>query len=226
MLGHKFLASLLLSLSLAYAGEAQFTWVQGRVEVLDADGKARRGEKGKPIAEGETVRSGTDGGAIVELEDGSRMKLREGSSLKLTRYKLQEGARKTSLELLGGAVFSKVAKLGVDDRFTLQVATAIAGVRGTEFFASFGRKVGGAAAADVWLCVNEGAVEVKAEGDKGVAVKAGEGIVVPEGKTVTPPRPYAWTKGLNWNMDPAKGEVRDRTRLDKLYRDPREVHYD
>jgi len=210
----------------AFAGEAGIVWLQGRVEVHSPDGKVRRAEKGKPLSEGDTVRSGADGAAIIELEDGSRLKVREGSTLKLTAFKLVEGARKTTLELLGGSVFSKVAKLGAGDQFSLQAATAIAGVRGTEFFTSFGGKVGASAAADIWLCVNEGTVEVKATDEKSVAVKAGEGIVVPEGKTVTPPKAYAWTKKLNWNMEPEKGEVRDRTPLEKLYRDARETHYD
>ena len=42
-------------------------------------------------------------------------------------------------------------------RYTVRTETAVAGVRGTEFFVAYGRRID--EHPDVWLCVNSGAVE-------------------------------------------------------------------
>ncbi len=39
------------------------------------------------------------------------------------------------------------------------------------------------------------------------------------GKGPGEPKPFEWTKGLNWNMDPAKGKVEDTTSMAKAYAD-------
>jgi hypothetical protein len=52
-----------------------------------------------------------------------------------------------------------------------------------------------------------------------VIVRQGEGINIVGGLKLTRPRRYAWTRRLNWNTDPDKGEVVDRTNLDQAYSD-------
>ena len=46
-----------------------------------------------------------------------------------------------------------------------------------------------------------------------------QGINIVGGQKLTAPRRYAWTRRLNWNTDPARGEVVDRTDLDQAYSD-------
>ena len=70
------------------------------------------------------------------------------------------------------------------------------------------------------LCVNEGSVEVEIpQTAQTLIVRQGEGINIVGGRKLTAPRRYAWTRRLNWNTDPARGEVEDRTDLDQSYSD-------
>ena len=70
----------------------------------------------------------------------------------------------------------------------------------------------------VWLCVNDGTVEVAIAGtDDSVLVNEGEGINILGGKELTDPEAYAWTKDLNWNTDPSAGNVKDETSLESAY---------
>lgn len=223
----KFITALSLFCLWAFAQETEAILIhlEGRVDILGKDSGQRRGTKGMTLKEGEGVRTLGDGLAVLALPDGSRLKLRESSFMRLTQFTRGNLGRVTKLDLIGGSVFTKVAKLGASDQFTLMAASAVAGVRGTEFFTAHGPKRPDGSE-DVWLCVNEGEVEVKGAGGPEAKVKAGEGIQVKAGKEVTPPKAYAWTKNLNWNMDAGKGAVKDRTRLEKIYGDPAGVPYD
>lgn len=219
-------ASLLASPLFAY--ESSLKIASGTVEVVK-DGKVlRKAATGEALAAGESVRTGKNSSAIVLLEGGSMIKLKESSEVRLSELSgsASEGNRKTMLNLLSGSVFSKVSKLKQNEDFAITSASTVAGVRGTSFFMAFGKARDNKKEADLWLCVNEGKVEVKGEkGDK-VSVKEGEGIIIPEGKKTTKPKAYAWTKNLNWNFDPEKGDVNDKTTMESMYKEPLEIHYD
>jgi ferric-dicitrate binding protein FerR (iron transport regulator) len=122
-----------------------------------------------------------------------------------------------NLALNKGSVFAFVDP---DEKrpFEIRTETTVAGVRGTEFFMSYGRLI--EENPDIWLCVNMGVVEVAVEGrDETVSVEAGEGITIPGGERLTDPRFYEWTTELNWNTDPEAGSVMDETDLDGAYAD-------
>jgi len=124
-----------------------------------------------------------------------------------------------------GSLFSKVQKQTNGRQFKVLTKSAALGVRGTEFFTAINEKKPGAA--DVWMCVHEGSVFVNDLADsKSVVVKKGEGVVIPAGKSVTTPKPYAWTKNLNWNMDPKAGKVLDETFIEPAYDDLLDKNYD
>ena len=57
------------------------------------------------------------------------------------------------------------------------------------------------------------------ETDQSLVVRQGEGINIVGGTRLTKPRRYALTRRLNWNSDPDRGEVIDRTDLDQAYSD-------
>lgn len=192
----------------AEAKGARLVHAAGRVTVAGQAAAA-----GSALAEGQVVATAGGATAVIELADGSRLKLRESSRLSVSTPK--PGVVEARLEL--GSVFAKVAKR-VERSFRVRTPSAVAAVRGTEFFTAFGR--GGAGAADVWVCVNEGAVELSTEKSAdGVLVPAGQGVLIKAGVELTKPKAYDWTKRLNWNMDDAKGGVADGTSLDGAYSD-------
>ena len=199
-------------------GQARFGFALGEVEVLRG-GRTLSGEIGMELSREDRVRTGADGTAVIELENGSQLKLREN-----TLINLETIAGDVQVELQEGSLFSRVERLA-GRGYRVRTGAVVAGVRGTEFFVAFGRTIEDAA--DVWLCVNEGAVEVTVEGAREpVTVREGEGINILSGSRITEPRFYPWTEGLNWNMDPEDGEVRDDTDLDQAYSDLLDQDYD
>jgi ferric-dicitrate binding protein FerR (iron transport regulator) len=192
---------------------ARLAYVFGDVTV-QSNGGGRLGALGDPLGDGDAVVTGAGGAAIVETADGSRLKLRESSRLVLRLPAVR--APETEVELSWGSLFAKVTKRRPGERFQVRTQTAVAAVRGTEFFTAYGRDAG--KTKDLWVCVNEGAVEVKTDGSqKGLTVPAGKGVLVKAGRELTQPQAYDWTKLLNWNMDANAGGVVDRTNLESAY---------
>jgi hypothetical protein len=194
---------------------ARLIFASGDVTV-ESKGSGHLGNAGEALADGDAVATGEKATAVVGLADGSRLKLRESSRLVLTL----PGPRSplTEIMLSLGSVFAKAAKQMPGAEFHVRTPTAVAAVRGTQFFTAYGRDHG--KAQDLWLCVNEGAVEVKTTASKNaVLVPHGKGVLIKSGLDTTKPQAFEWTKTLNWNMDSDAGAVEDKTNLDGAYAD-------
>jgi hypothetical protein len=199
----------------APAPAARLAFASGDVTV-ESKGGGRLAKAGAPLADGDAVSTAEGATAVVELADGSRLKLRESSRLVL---KLP-AARSPLTEMLlsFGSVFAKVAKQHPGAEFHVRTPTAVAAVRGTQFFTAYGRENG--KARDLWVCVNEGAVDVRTTASKqALSVPAGKGVLIKSGLELTKPQAYDWTKKLNWNMDAKGGALEDKTNLDAAYSD-------
>lgn len=154
--------------------------------------------------------------AVVELDDGSKIKINELSQVVLKKNELVEA------EVTLGSVFFNIIKRNTKDRavkFKVKARQVSLGVRGTEFFVSLGKMKD-----DVWMCVNEGLVEAASE-KKTVMVKQGEGIHVKK-DLVSDPKPLAWTKKLNWNMNENSGDLENNVSIEEAYTDVLGRDYD
>jgi ferric-dicitrate binding protein FerR (iron transport regulator) len=218
---HLLIAALLaLSPTPSHAGDsaAKLIYVLGEVQGGIRGHLAPR-KMGDSLRAGEIVQTGKNSGAIVLLSGEARLKLTSESTLVIPATD-----ENSSAQLESGGVFADVAKKGTK-HFFLKTKSAVMGVRGTQFFTAYGNS--GAAGQDVWMCVHEGQVEVSTpQGTASRLVNAGEGVIVPAGKEATQPKPYGWTKGLNWNMEPSKGDVRDHTSVKDFYSDLTRENYD
>jgi ferric-dicitrate binding protein FerR (iron transport regulator) len=200
------------------AVEGKIVYTDGAVSVVRG-GATVKASIGMSLGEGDMVRTGADGMAILAIGAGVEVKLKERSTVAMDSL-----GDRISVSLTSGAAFSKVVRKLVGG-FEMRAAGTVAGVRGTEFFVAFGRTID--ARPDVWLCVNEGSVDVSlpATGEA-VVVTEGEGINILGSGKLTPPRRYAWTRKLNWNTDPSAGDVVDRTSIDAAYGDLLDQDYD
>lgn len=188
----------------------------GSVTVERGGAAPRAAKAGDPLADGDAVATGAKSTALVRLADGSRLKLRESSRLVL--YLPKERAPWTEVLLTAGSAFAKVTKRAAGAEFRVRTPSAVAAVRGTRFFTAYGRERAGNR--DLWVCVDEGAVEVGTNASKKtVLVPAGSGVLIKSGLDTTKPQAYDWTKKLNWNMDPGAGALEDKTNLDAAYAD-------
>lgn len=197
------------------ATSARLVHAAGDVTIESKDG-GRLGKSGAALAPGESVTTAAGAVAVIELPDGTRLKLRESSRLAVTLP--GPSAPTTEAFLSFGSVFAKVQKRLAGQSFNVRTPNAVAAVRGTEFFTAYGRAKG--KNRDLWVCVNEGAVELETTtSKKPLLVPAGKGVLIKSGLDLTKPQAYDWTKTLNWNMDADTGDIEDKTSLDGAYAD-------
>lgn len=205
------------SLSL-YALEGTITYYAGEVWV-ERRGRTLQGEIGMPVLAGDRVHTGSDTTAIITLENNADIKLRADTVLDMEIL-----SDDVKVRLVSGGIFSKVKRKLIKS-YSVEIETVLAGVRGTEFFVAYGRKV--EETPDIWLCVNEGSVEVSVESTiESVIVREGEGINIVAGNRLTKAKKYPWTRDLNWNTEPGEGSVEDNTDLGTAYSDLLDQDYD
>ncbi|MDE2291224.1 MAG: FecR domain-containing protein, partial [Elusimicrobia bacterium] len=151
------MTSVMLAAALAAAAPARaqeppalVSYVLGPVSA-GAAGRRRTVKAGDALADGDTVSAGPGAAAVVTLPDGSKLKLRERTSLTLRLHPDARGLTGVFLSL--GGVFASVAH-GSSPHFAVVTPHAVAAVRGTEFFTSYGR------GRDLWVCVGRGTVEL------------------------------------------------------------------
>lgn len=211
----KALIIILLGMNQVFAATS-FLYVKGKVEV-----NSKKATKKMSLNVGDKITVYDNSLAVVKMDNKAFLKIDKNSEVILE--KINPGQKESNIVLNLGSLFSKVLIKSKNKKslFNVKVSKAIMGVRGTEFFVSTGQ---GSNKKDIWMCVEEGKVEVNLENKK-TLVNEGEGILIEKGQKVTPPKKYAWTKKLNWNMDDSKGELENKV-LDVLYQDLLDQDYD
>jgi hypothetical protein len=209
---------LLLAAGRVAAVDGDVVYTYGQV-LIHRNPEAVPAEIGMTVGEGDVIETAGDAMAVISLVDGAEIKLRENTTLSLDSL-----GRSVSVRLASGSFFSRVNRHLVSG-FSVKTETAVMGVRGTEFFVAYGRRID--SYRDVWVCVNTGSVEVAIlETRDTLIVEQGKGINIVGGTNLTSPQRYPWTRKLNWNLDPAAGAVEDRTDLDQAYSDLLDQDYD
>jgi len=212
------LSWLLVSTGQLFAVDGDIVYTYGQV-LVHGNPDVVTAEIGMSVGEGDVIETGGDSMAVISLVDGAEVKLRENTTLSLDSL-----GKSVSVRLSSGSVFSRVNRRLISG-FSVKTETAVMGVRGTEFFVAYGRKID--SYRDVWVCVNNGSVEVAIlETRDTLIVEEGKGINIVGGTNLSSPQRYPWTRKLNWNMDPAVGNVEDRTDLEQAYSDLLDQDYD
>jgi hypothetical protein len=209
---------LAVSLAQPRPSEGFLEYFAGPVEVVRG-GSREHPEIGMPLFPGDVIKTGRGSTAVVSLQDGVEIKLRENTEINVSAL-----GGNVEVKLLSGSIFSRVLEK-LKGTYRVRTDTVLAGARGTEFFVAYGRTID--RHADVWLCVASGIVEVSVTGTRESAVvKAGRGVNIVGGTKLTRPKRYKWTLDLNWNMDPGKGSVEDHTDLEQAYGDLLDQDYE
>jgi hypothetical protein len=114
--------------------------VGGIVRILRVNGPIDVPKSGMVVNVGDTFETKADGKVKIRLNDGSEMIVAANSRVTIENVSVDEvsGKRKIILDLLRGKVRSRVKKkYDTENTFTVKTRTAVAGVRGTDFVASF-----------------------------------------------------------------------------------------
>ncbi|MBI2522506.1 MAG: FecR domain-containing protein [Bdellovibrio sp.] len=196
-----FLHLILLNMSVIFAQDAFFRHVRPPVVILSPDGQEEVASKESVTAVGESIQVKEGGLAIIELEDRSIVKIEAGSELLIEDLIKEENedtyVGASSMVLKMGSIFVEVAQKFSDaPSLNIKNTKSVAlGVRGTELFAGIDDDNG-----DFYTSVKSGEVEVyDVAMDDSDSIKAGESMVVEQGKKITRPANFEWAKRLRWN---------------------------
>ena len=186
-------AILIFPITRAEAACGKFVVVKGSVQVDFAkEKKTDRARVGTEVCAGDSISAGADSRAKIKMVDNNELNISPDTVMKIATYDFQpeENKKKVLLDVLKGKVRSTVKQKYDGQASTFQVKTkaAVAGVRGTDFIASYDPKMG-----RLEVVTFEGRVEVGNMGKNGivvpsVAVTAGQMTEVMVGKSPEIPR--------------------------------------
>ncbi len=89
--------------------------------------------KGLPLAEGDSVRTGSDGRLSISLEDGTRLNVGNDSELEITVFLLGKEKRSAVYTLSTGKLRAVVGRFAGSSDIKVKTPTGVAGVKGTDF---------------------------------------------------------------------------------------------
>lgn len=169
---------------------ARIANLSGSVRVGPDDKSLRTAEVAMPLLTDDTIQTGSDGQAVIQLRDGSAVRLLRGCLVKFAKLGFGEGSdgatRTVKLDVLRGQVEADVRKAGVGSSFEVSSRVAVASVRGTVL--RFGNDDRGQSR----LETVEGRVLLGSAVDRTqppVEVPAGQGARVSDTGKVEPPQP-------------------------------------
>jgi FecR protein len=135
------LTAILLSFPLTAqaAPVGTMTAVKGSVDIRGADGISRLAQMGEPVHEGDILRTKSKSRAEVTFSDGSLLRMAQNSRIQVRQYDMGGTRDRGILQLFRGKVQSIVKRAAgffgnKRNRFEVHTPTAVAGVRGTNFF--------------------------------------------------------------------------------------------
>ncbi len=186
-----------------------FRYVKGEVTLESKKVKSvQNALKDMQFFEGDKITTQKNSFAILNLQDGSTVKVTPSSELTVIALigKSEKGYFGVSRLLLGlgGVMVDVVKKFTGPPSVEIETKKGLAfGVRGTKFYTFIESD-----AEDTWTIVLDGEVQAfDFTHDDSEIVPAGTSIVAIEGEQLTVPQKYLWVKKISWNHDPEKGEL-------------------
>jgi hypothetical protein len=136
----KIFAFLLLCAPAAFAAEfGTFMLVKGKVIIINTKSESAEAKVSSKIFVGETVVTDNDSRAKIIMSDRNVLNILPNTKLKIEKYTNEANNKEVQLNLIQGKVRSNVGEKydNQSSKFEIRTATAVAGVRGTEFITSY-----------------------------------------------------------------------------------------
>lgn len=164
------LTILFAPLSQAQAACGKFIVVKGSVQVDFAKEKrSDRARVGTEVCAGDSISAAVDSRAKIRMVDNNELNISPETVMKIAayEYKPEEDKKRVLLDVLKGKVRSTVKQKydGQVNTFQVKTKAAVAGVRGTDFIASFDPKMG-----RLEVVTFEGRVEVGKLNQSGILI--------------------------------------------------------
>ena len=146
---------------------------------------------GTVLLQHDRIKTGNRSKLEIKFDDGSLLQISSNTIISLKEYAYSRKGRTANINLKNGSLFANVKKLRRNSSFTVSTVTAVAGVRGTQFYVSIDDKK------KVKVEVYKGKVEVGAQNKK-VNVKAGQETIVNKGSTPQKPKRIKSPRKIKW----------------------------
>lgn len=132
------ICAILFSQVLFAADEGIFMVVKGKVKIVNSASSADA-KVGSKIYEGDTVVTETDSRAKIVMSDRNIINVSPNTRLKIEKYSSNPKDKNVRLNLIEGKVRNNVEQKynSTSSKFEVRTATAVAGVRGTQFITSY-----------------------------------------------------------------------------------------
>ena len=174
---------------------AKIKFFKGKVERQSENGdwKAVR-RVGEVLLQHDKLKTDKNAKVEIQFDDGSLMQMYGDSIISLQEYSYSKTkGRSANVKLDNGSLFANVNRLRKASGFQVTTVTAVAGVRGTQFYVALDEKK------EMKVEVYKGEVEVASDNKK-VSVKSGNETKVEQGgdpeapKKITNPRKIKWAR--------------------------------
>lgn len=172
-----------------FAIDGTFMVVKGKVRVENTKGSVVA-KVGTKVQEGDTIITEKESRAKIAMEDRNIINVSPETTFKITKYSNSKTDKNVQLNLIEGKIRNNVEEKydNKNSKFEVKTATAVAGVRGTQFITSFNKitKV-----TEVITLRGQVTFQSIATGDKPasdpVVVNKGEKSQAQDGGTAAPP---------------------------------------
>lgn len=167
------------------AGDAAKVYRTLTAETLTARRSVAAAE---PVFAREILKTGADGRALVELDDGAVLTLGEDAVVAIDRMVWDPTARDgvAALTVLHGAFRMVSGELGAKGRVRVETPIATIGVRGTDFW---GYQEGGSLSV---VLLDDGRVEIETAGGRIVLDEPRDGVTITDPTAPLPGTPQRW----------------------------------
>lgn len=171
---------------------ARIANLNGTVRIGPDDKSLRAAELAMPILAEDLIETGADGQTMLQLKDGSGIRLLRNTQVKMAKVTFaaaaigEVGQRSVRVDVLRGQIEADVRKAGAGSSFEASTRVAVASVRGTQL--RFGLDETGGSRLETL----SGVVLLGSASDPSappVAVAAGQGARVSQEGKVEPPQP-------------------------------------
>ncbi len=141
--------------------------------LVGPNGTRLEGELGMSIPVGTRIQTGASSAELQLVPNGTIIRLNRNTIFTVQDIQGLNGGTSNNFALLGGRIRTVAAKLGGDQRYSVQTPSAVGGVRGTDFAMYVGKNTEGVDTD--WICVQEGEVSfTNITSGQTIAVKTGQ----------------------------------------------------
>ncbi len=134
----KIIVSIFLFSQMTFAADGVFMVVKGKVKVQNAKASIEA-KVGTKVQQGDTIITEKDSRAKIVMSDRNIINVSPSTTFKIEKYSNSKADKNVEMNLIEGKIRNNVVEKydNKNSKFEVRTATAVAGVRGTQFVTSF-----------------------------------------------------------------------------------------